>query len=248
MLDMTKVLLELMSLSMSKIFFILFIIASVGLGQTVKLTISSNSPDAGIFINGKLVGQTSVILQVEQHKKYAISIKEDILQYNSQIINDTIHVSDTNINKHYTFKKSKYLTTYPSNVTVQRNNQIIGKTPLFLNDISGNILLFKTGYSSQSISYAQINNIPIRLEPVKIQKEVKFTDTIWFKVFLGSAVVLGGTAAYYKIRADDNYDSYLQTGNQAFKDKTDDYDMISGIAFGLLQINFGYLIYGFVTE
>lgn len=69
-----------------------------------------------------------------------------------------------------------------------------------------------------------------------------------FKLLLGSAVVLGGIAAYYKIQADKKYDDYLRSKNESLLNEVNRLDLYSGISFGLLQINFGYLIYKFLTE
>lgn len=74
-----------------------------------------------------------------------------------------------------------------------------------------------------------------------------FTSTT-FKILIGSAAVLGGISAYFKIKADKKYDDYLNTKNQSTLDEVDRLDLISGISFGLLQINFGYLIYKFLTD
>lgn len=75
-----------------------------------------------------------------------------------------------------------------------------------------------------------------------------FFTSSTFKILLGSAAVLGGVAAYFKIKADNKYDEYLSTKNQSTLDEVDKLDLISGISFGLLQINFGYLIYKFLTD
>jgi hypothetical protein len=65
---------------------------------------------------------------------------------------------------------------------------------------------------------------------------------------IGSAAILGGVAAYYKIQADKKYDEYLNSKNNSALDDVNRFDLYSGISFGLMQINFGYLIYKFLTE
>jgi len=80
------------------------------------------------------------------------------------------------------------------------------------------------------------------------KREESFFNSATFKILIGSAAVLGGIAAYYKIRADKKYDDYLLTKNQKQLDEVNRYDLYSGISFGLLQINFGYLIYKFLTD
>jgi hypothetical protein len=75
-----------------------------------------------------------------------------------------------------------------------------------------------------------------------------FIESIWFKVLIGSAVALGTTAAYYKIKADNKYQEYEETGDQALLDQTEQFDIYSGAAFAALQLNFGILIYFFLSN
>lgn len=79
----------------------------------------------------------------------------------------------------------------------------------------------------------------------KFQKE-ELSESNWLKVLIGTSAVLGATAAYFKINADKKYDEYLLTGDKETLKKVNRFDLYSGVAFGLLQINFGYLIYKFL--
>ncbi|NJD23660.1 MAG: hypothetical protein FIA82_13500 [Melioribacter sp.] len=85
-------------------------------------------------------------------------------------------------------------------------------------------------------------------EYINKNKAESFFGSGTFKILIGSAAVLGGVAAYFKIKADKKYDDYLQTKNHSMLDEVDRLDLYSGVAFGLLQINFGYLIYKFLTD
>ncbi|MFA7228354.1 MAG: hypothetical protein WC061_04905 [Melioribacteraceae bacterium] len=76
----------------------------------------------------------------------------------------------------------------------------------------------------------------------------EFFNSFTFKILLGSAALLGGVAAYLKIKADKRYDEYLRIKNQSMLNEVSKLDLYSGISFGLLQINIGYLIYKFLTE
>lgn len=76
----------------------------------------------------------------------------------------------------------------------------------------------------------------------------ELAESNWLKVLIGTSAILGATAAYFKINADKKYDEYLLTGDKETLKKVNRLDLYSGIAFGLLQINFGYLIYKFLIE
>jgi hypothetical protein len=69
-----------------------------------------------------------------------------------------------------------------------------------------------------------------------------------FKYLIGGIAVLGAVAAYFKVEADNNYDKYLDTRDKKYLDKTDSYDLISGISFGALQINLGFLAYMLLSD
>jgi len=81
-----------------------------------------------------------------------------------------------------------------------------------------------------------------------VNKKENFFSTTTFKILLGSAALLGGVTAYYKNKADKKYADYLITKNSSTLDEVDRLDLYSGVAFGLLQFNFGYLIYKFLTD
>ena len=73
-----------------------------------------------------------------------------------------------------------------------------------------------------------------------------FTHSAEFKWLLAGVVAFGGAAAYLKIEADKRYDEYQETGEERFLDETRRYDVLSGISFGLLQLNFLYMVLSFL--
>lgn len=96
---------------------------------------------------------------------------------------------------------------------------------------------------------AEINSVmPIHYEVVQTNTNGSFFKSTTFKILLGSAAVLGGAAAYLKSHADKKYDDYKRSSSQTSLDESNRYDLYSGIALGLLQVNFGYLIYKFLTD
>ncbi|MCB0730702.1 MAG: hypothetical protein KDC88_06685 [Ignavibacteriae bacterium] len=79
-------------------------------------------------------------------------------------------------------------------------------------------------------------------------KKPKFIDSDLFLIIVGTSVALGATAAYFKLESDKSYEKYLDTNNKTYLNKTDKYDLYSGIALGTLEVNFGFLIYKFLTD
>jgi hypothetical protein len=93
------------------------------------------------------------------------------------------------------------------------------------------------------------NNKIIKLSTIQFKKkEPNFIDSDLFLFIVGSAVAFGTTAAYFKLESDAAYDKYLMTNDKSYLNRTDKYDLYSGIALGALEINIGYLIYKFLTD
>ncbi len=106
--------------------------------------------------------------------------------------------------------------------------------------------VYHFNYDMKQTEYSSVQ--PNIYEYMDKNKTENFFSSSTFKIMIGSAAVLGGVAAYFKIKADKKYDDYIQTKNRSTLDEVDRLDLYSGIAFGLLQINFGYLIYKFLTD
>lgn len=106
--------------------------------------------------------------------------------------------------------------------------------------------IYHFDYDMKQIESSSVQ--PNIYEYINKNKTESFFSSGTFKILIGSAAVLGGVAAYFKIKADRKYDDYLQTKNNSMLDEVDRLDLYSGITFGLLQINFGYLIYKFLTD
>lgn len=135
------------------------------------------------------------------------------------------------------------------------NNQIVEiyltGSKLNSNDISPSILEMKINREwtyNQAVT-GRLNNFLYQKTKIEFkEKEPNFIDTDLFLISVGSAIIFGATAAYFKIESDKNYDKYLKTNDKSLLNKTDRYDVYSGIALGALEINFGFLIYKFLTD
>lgn len=141
------------------------------------------------------------------------------------------------------------LVTTPDNAAVYSDTVLIGYSPLKLTP-TRNVTIRKKGYEPAVLSLSgKSGRHDIALTKLPAVPGELFFETNTFQLVSAAIIVFGGTAAYLKIKADENFDSYQVTGNNTYLDKTKKYDIYSGIAFGVMQVNFGYLIYKFlVTE
>jgi hypothetical protein len=107
----------------------------------------------------------------------------------------------------------------------------------------------KNGFDDLYLSFNDI--IPGQIYSMNFNGEnleKSFIEKNIFKILTAGIIVLGGTTAYFKLKADDKYEEYVFSGDPELLNDTRKYDLISGITFVALQITFGLLLYFFLTD
>ena len=145
-------------------------------------------------------------------------------------------------------KNKIYLNSNPPNAKVFLQDSLLGFTPIYLSMEIPQVKIEKENFKSILFNLSKSENEIINLEYTGPLKKESFLKTNLFKILLGSAVVLGGSAAYFKLKADDEFKKYEATNDTQYLNRTDNYDTISGISLGALQINFGVLVYYFLSD
>lgn len=214
------------------------------------LEIETNKDSALIFINNDFYGYKKHRMEVELGK-YFITIKENLNRWNEHEINDSVEIKLCEKEYLISFNlfDKLHMDSHPQNIAVYIYDSLMAFTPNFINvNQFHSVSLRKNGFEKKinSQDLKKYNVIPLDLEYER--KSELFTESDWFKILVGSATIISGTAAYLKIKADKKYNEYLTNKNQKLLDEVNRLDLYSGIAFGLLQINFGYLIYKFLIE
>lgn len=217
---------------------------------TATLQIETNKDSSLIFVNDNFKGNGKIRIEVKPGK-YFIGIKENTTKWNGQEIYDSVNIKlcDKEYLRGYNLSDKIYIDTKPDNAAIYVYDSLTAFSPNFVSVDQFQTVKLKKGNVGKSFHSSELtayNNISLDFTPAP--RNGSFTNSTWFKVLLGSAAVLGATAAYYKIQADKKYDQYVEEKNPALLDDVDRYDLYSGVAFGFLQINFGYLIYRFLTD
>ena len=214
-----------------------------------KVSIKTDVEDAKLFLDDIYIGDGNDFITELDSGKHIIHI-ENLWMWNSKSIIDTINIYDCNdVNLNYSFNDKKILDTDPQDAYVFKRDSLIGFTPLLLKQGQGEYLLQKPDYSDKKIYFEEISSVEKpKLEYVGVEKSESFYNTALFKVLVGTALALGATTAYYKLEADNKFDEYQITGNPDLLDQTDRYDIISGVTFAALQINFGLILYLFLSD
>ena len=139
--------------------------------------------------------------------------------------------------------------TDPQDVYVFSNDSLIGYTPLYLKPGFKSLVLEKPDYLSKEITFDEISlNEKIKLDFIGEENNGSFYESTIFKVLVGTAIALGAATAYFKLEADNRFEEYKITGDPELLNQTDRLDIISGVSFVALQINFGLIIYLFLSE
>jgi hypothetical protein len=149
----------------------------------------------------------------------------------------------------YTSPSNILLNSNPQDVYVFYQDSLIGNTPLFLPKTFSELTLKKNGFDSIVVFGNQL--IPGKIFSLKSSnkpEELRFYERDIFKILTAGIVLLGGTTAYFKLKADNKFDEYQFSGDEELLSETRRYDLISGITFTALQLNFGLLLYYFLIE
>jgi hypothetical protein len=235
-----------------KAFLIISITSGAVIAQECKanVIINTNVENASLFINNVFESEGNNFELELEPGIYSIILTEGLSKWNTEKIEDTLRITDCrDITLDFEFGKKIFLDSDPQGAYVFHGDSLVGFTPLLLRDNFQSLILQKPGYSGKTIEQTEINS---GIKPVlPFTGEVKgesFYDSFLFKVLAGTAIALGAATAYYKLEADKNFDKYQITGDQYYLDQTDKFDVISGVTFVALQINFGLILYMFITD
>jgi len=234
------------SLNKASLILIILLITNISGQNICKVTVKSNSPKAAVFINNQLKGVGKTIYFSLNIGHYNLRIVHNLNEWDSQTFARKLNIipGSKNIKLNFHFN-NLLINSIPQDALVLQNDSLLGFTPLRLSLLKDNILTIqKEGFKPKKINLN--NTTPIKLFKLndRAPKEnVPFFKSKTFPFLIASAIILSGTAAYFKITADNKYSEYLTDYSPSRLRIVNKYDLISGIALGILEINIGYLIY-----
>ena len=215
-----------------------------------NLIIKSDIDALIVFIDDSLRNNNTDLNYEIEKGLHIISVIENTKRWNGKNFTDTIRVENCDdLILEYNFHSDILLETEPQDVYVFRNDSLIGFTPLFISSDFDELQLQKPGYLAKKVSRNDVfKSGKITLDFIGDHRKENFYDGMLFKILVGTAIALGATTAHFKLQADKKFDEYQVTGDPSLLDETDKYDLISGVTFVALQINFGLIIYMFLTD
>jgi hypothetical protein len=176
-----------------------------------------------------------------------------ILQTECYAQQDTLIMKDTIETDYYYFFNSN-----PFNANVLYKDSLIGITPLRFyssEKLGGNIVFKKTDFKDLTFDLKNYNfekGIEVNLDKIYnfnlVEKDrlSQFKTKRNYGLIIGTGLVtlLGGfSAVQFKNIANNSYDNYQITLNNSELDKSNKYDIYSGIGLAVMQIAFIGFIY-----
>lgn len=231
---------------------LVLLITTVTAAQNCRAKVNIKSDDAGsaIYINNVKEGTGSLVTWLTPGR-YELVINKPGKDWGMKSYRDTINIMgcDKEINVNYSFRNYRYIDSEPQDAEVIAGDSTLGYTPLFIPMQFRQLTLKKKNYLTRDVEIDQTKSSNIvKLQFTGKPAEESFYKKPVFKYLLGGIVVLGAATAYLKIKADNSFRDYQRTDDNSYLDDTHKYDLLSGITFGALQINLGFLIYYFLSD
>lgn len=158
-----------------------------------------------------------------------------------------------------------FINSNPFNAEVYYKDSLLGLTPVRFTSnekLTGNVFLRKKGYKDESFNLEEYNfekGTEVFLKPLfSVEEKVVIKDrqTNFVKkrsltgiLTSGIIAITTGMLAYNtKEKANDFYNQYLDNRSQDNLDKSNKYDIYSGISLALMQVSVAGLIYFLFLE
>jgi hypothetical protein len=214
------------------------------------LKVQTNVDSASLFIDGNFISVGNE-LQIEiEPGVHSIQIVEEMKKWNADIITDTIQIEKSrDLFLSYTFKNQSLLNSNPQDVYVFEKDSLVGFTPILLEAGFKELKLEKPDYKSIYITPEEISNGEIpELQFTGQPPEQQFYGSTMFYTLLGTAIALGATTVYNKLKADDLYEEYKFSGDLGLIDNIEHYDDQSAWTLIATELCIGAIIYFFLAE
>lgn len=236
------------------------------LAQTGRLTVESKPSGATVFIDSVLVGATPL-------REYETTSGPHTLRLvyphptSWLAVTKTVPIEvRTGQAAHYDIELGSVFTIHstPSGASVLFQNRELGTTPLLYRSdspLSGTLILKKDGFEPAAIPIAQEHVVPSRIELKPLSTEPNrlpdvlppdYLDSVsprWATYVAASTMILSGVlSAYWKDRANRDFDRYSLTKDPALLASTQRLDRRSGIAITISHVSFAALAYLLLSE
>lgn len=245
---------------------------TLGFGQTVstevskgRFTVQSEPSGADVFIDSNYVGKTPVKGFELQEGSHSVKVfYPSVFSWNALTKADTVNISaGTSVEK--TFELGNLLTVVsnPSGGIVLFQGAELGLTPLYFKTPSrliGELMVQKEGFDAKKVVLTGQERMPIALRLQSTELNTSLTDVLPSDYGLGASnhwlmyssvstmIVSGVLSAYFKDRANRDFDIYLSTKDPGALSSTRRLDRYAAISLAVTQLSFVVLTYLLLSE
>jgi hypothetical protein len=227
--------------------------------RKASLTVSSATESAPVLIDSILVGRTPLTVDTLAPGLHHIRVVHpDLDNWLTSSVFDTLVLRPGETRSvRYTFESRYLLTSTPSGADILSGDSLVGRTPILLNanKMQPAITLKKNGYEVSTFDVVNVERGVLGVvlkkkwqreledDPVFNDANGKGPDNLGLYITGATTVLSGVAAAYFKVRADDRYASYLSNGNPSLLSETNRLDTVAGVALVATQLSLGLFTY-----
>ncbi len=228
--------------------------------RTGFVTVRSQPSGASVYIDSSFAGTTPLErlrLAAGQHDMRAFyPLPSD---WNAFVQKKSFELNaGSDIELSFEFGTLLTVHSVPSGATVSFQGAELGRTPLFLRSeasLNGSVTLEMKEYKSVSVPIQGQPSV-VRLEPIQkslAELNVEYTSVApshtWMTVGSGAGMAVSGiVAAYFKDRANKEFERFSSTGDPAFLSSTHRYDRLSLISLIVTQAALALLTYSLLWD
>lgn len=241
-----------------------FLFASAAYGQ---MNILSEPSGADVFIDSAYVGKTPLRGLTLNEGKYAVKVfYPSIFAWNSIVKVETVQVSPGSATeKIFELGSALAINSVPSGGSVTYQGSELGTTPLYVRSpsrLTGELLVQKEGYREERIPINAQMSMPlaVQLKPKQSGESLIAGDVLtngygmgasnhWMTYTSGATMIVSGVlSAYFKDKANRDFDSYTQSNDPTLLSSTQRLDRWAAISLVISQLSFAVLAYFLLSE
>lgn len=227
-----------------------------------ELQMMSDPSGAFVYVRDSLVGKTPIMISLAHGWDSLLLVYPSPTDWNA-VKKKIALPKDPPVGAGFVVRLPvKFLIqSQPYGASVHFRDSLIGSTPCIftLSDEACTLMVEKNQYQKFVLPVGRLDNpnVWIALKPLvhgeqeqqvqSVRSAIRIPKT---SVLLSGALGLatGITGILLKDKANSFYDEYRSTGNTEKLSETRRYDIYAGVALGLMQACFGYLVYLLLTE
>ena len=223
---------------------------------SASLNVHSNISGVKIYLDTMFLGVTPLdSVSVEGGTHIMKSIHPDSRSWlQSSIVETVVVQAGEHLNRMARFPVVYRITSEPYGAEIRLGDSVVGRTPLSLPLTSEKafVTFSMEGFDDETVPVtSETREVHVLLrsktgspsDPNSFLSLEQSKNSLPLYITTGATVVTGLAAAYMKIKADNYYGSYRQTGDVARLDHVRRLDLLSGISLAASQLSLLTLTY-----